>query len=239
MALIALPAYYLKTDKDVLTHIISVFSFSSIWLLGYYIYEYRNYFYADKYVALFGLGVLPLISRMHFIDNFYDPGKYLFMSIFAIPFFRYALQIAPSGKPIKMIYLAVPHAIIAITALIIQYMPLKNAIVYCTLPYVYMGFAYLVINSKFKAGALNFISKWGAVLGKYSYSLYITHFTVLFVVCRLVHSITLFVLICLPIIALIAYSLENWLQPAVLKYFKDRKQQVTEHQPLPIAAAVS
>jgi peptidoglycan/LPS O-acetylase OafA/YrhL len=223
MSLIALPLYYLRVDKDVLTHVISVFAFSSIWLVGYYIYEYRSYFYADKYTALFGLGVMPLISRMHFIGNFYDPCKYFFLSLFAIPFFRYCLQIPPAGKKFKMMWLVIPHTLIVIAAFAIRYTTLTNVIVYSTLPYVYMGFGYLITTSKIKNHAISFINKAGTVLGKYSYSLYITHFTILFIFSRLIHNVWVFALVSLPIIAFVAYGLENWLQPAVLRYFKKQK----------------
>ncbi len=55
ISLIAIPLYFLKVERDVLTHVIAVFAFSSVWLVGYYIYQYRNYFYAEKYTVLFGL----------------------------------------------------------------------------------------------------------------------------------------------------------------------------------------
>jgi len=225
ISLIALPLYYLKTDRDALSHIIAVFAFSSIWLIGYYIYEYRNYFYADKYVALFGLGVMPLISRMHIIDNFYDPFKYFGLSLFAVPFFRYCLQLPPAGKKIKLIFLIIPHCIIVLIALFVRYMPLVNAIVYSTLPYVYMGIGYAVNVLGIKKHVLHFVNHAGTLLGKYSYSLYITHFTVLFVFSKLTHNLLIFVLVPLPIIAFIAYSLEKWFQPAVLSYFKRKKEQ--------------
>src|ERR1700761_6444836 len=104
MSLIAIPLFFLKTNRDVTTQVIAIFAFSSIWLVGYYVYKYRNYFYADKYTVLFGLGVLPLISRMRFSHNFYDPLTYFIFAIFAIPVFRYCLQLPPAGKKIKMIY---------------------------------------------------------------------------------------------------------------------------------------
>src|SRR6202042_1270345 len=108
MSLIAIPLYFLKVEKDVFFHVIAILAFSSIWLVGYYIYEYRNYFYANRNAALFCLGILPLISRMHFADNFYDPFKYFILSLFAIPFLRYCLQLPYSGHKIKLIYLVIP-----------------------------------------------------------------------------------------------------------------------------------
>lgn len=224
LSLIAIPLYFLRLERDALTHIIAVFAFSSVWIVGYYIYQYRDYFYVEKYTVLFGLGILPLISRMQFSPNFYDPLKYFIFSIFAIPFFRYCLQLPPAGKKIKMIYLIIPHTILVIAALTIRYMPLKNAIVYSTFPYVYMGIGYLIDVLKIKARVITFINKSGSIMGKYSYPLYISHYTVLFVFSNLIHNVLLYVLVSLPIILVIAYSLENWVQPAVMSYFNKKKQ---------------
>jgi peptidoglycan/LPS O-acetylase OafA/YrhL len=224
LSLIAIPLYFFRLERDVLTHIIAVFAFSSVWIVGYYIYQYRDYFYAEKYTVLFGLGILPLISRMQFSPNFYDPLKYFIFSIFAIPFFRYCLQLPPAGKKIKMIYLIIPHTIFVIAALTIRYMPLKNAIVYSTFPYVYMGVGYLIDVLKIKDRLINFISKSGAIMGKYSYSLYISHYTILFIFSKLIHNVLIYALVSLPIILIIAYGLESWFQPIVMKYFKKPKQ---------------
>ena len=224
LSLIAIPLYFFRLERDVLTHIIAVFAFSSVWIVGYYIYQYRDYFYAGKYTVLFGLGILPLISRMQFSPNFYDPLKYFIFSIFAIPFFRYCLQLPPAGKKIKMIYLIIPHTIFVIAALTIRYMPLKNAIIYSTFPYVYMGIGYLIDVLKIKDRLINFISSSGAIMGKYSYSLYISHYTILFIFSKLIHNVLIYALVSLPIILIIAYGLESWFQPAVMKYFKKQKQ---------------
>ncbi|MDB4923103.1 MAG: hypothetical protein JWQ54_5086 [Mucilaginibacter sp.] len=227
LSLIAIPLYFLRVERDVLTHIIAVFAFSSVWIVGYYIYQYRNYFYAEKYTVLFGLGILPLISRMQFSANFYDPLKYFIFSIFAIPFFRYCLQLPPAGKKIKIIYLIIPHTIFVIAALTIRYMPLTNAIIYSTFPYVYMGLGYLIDLLKVKDRLINFINKSGSIMGKYSYSLYISHYTILFIFSKLIHNVLIYALVSLPIIMIIAYGLESWLQPAVMSYFKKRKQPDT------------
>ncbi len=72
---------------------------------------------------------------------------------------------------------------------------------------------------------INIINKSGSVMGKYSYPLYISHYTVLFVFSRLIHNVFVYALVSLPVIALIAYGLENWLQPAVMGYFKKPVQQ--------------
>jgi len=226
MALIAIPLYFFRPERDVLTHIIAVFAFSSVWLVGYYIYQYRNYFYAEKYTVLFGLGILPLISRMQFSPNFYDPLKYFIFSIFAIPFFRYCLQLPPAGKKIKMIYLVIPHTIFVIAALTIRYMPLLNTIIYSTFPYVYMFIGYVINLLKIKSRLINFITKTGAITGKYSYPLYISHYTILFIFSKLIHNVLLYAIVSLPVILVVAYGLESWFQPAVIRYYKKWKKPI-------------
>jgi len=223
IALASIPLYFLKVEKDVFFHIIAVLAFSSIWLVGYYIYQYRGYFYADRNAAFFCLGILPLISRMHFIDNFYDPFKYFILSLFAIPFLRYCLQLPYSGFTIKLVYLVIPHIAIVICALTIHYMPLKNALAYSTLPYVYMGIGYLFHSSKFKRKIIDLINKSGAVLGKHSYALYITHFPIVFMFSLLIHNILLYVLITVLVVALVTYLLENKLQPIIMRNLTKRK----------------
>lgn len=240
LSLIAIPLFFVRQEKDFITHIITIVAFSSIWLVGYYIYEYRDRFYTDRNAAFFCLGILPLISRMHFGYNFYDPFKYFILSLFAIPFLRYCLQMPGKGIKISFKALVIPHLIIVACALIIRYMPLSNAIAYSTLPYVYMGIAYLIARSGFKQKFIAFVNKTGEVLGRHSYALYITHYPIVFIFAALVHNITLYVLLILPTVALITYLLENKLQPLVNEYFRKNKtprQTVSELGASSVASA--
>lgn len=220
LSLAAIPLFFVHTQRDALTHVIAIFAFSATWITGYYVYQYYNKFYIEKYAVLFSLGILPLISRMQFSPNFYDPLKYFVFAIFAAPFLRYCLQLPPSGKKIKLIYLVIPHTLLVIGALAIRYMPLKNTIVYSTLPYVYMGIFYVIEKLNLKNGLKSFMHNAGTVTGKYSYSLYISHYTVVFVFAKLIHQVWLYALLCLPFIAVIAYGLENWVQPAANRLLK-------------------
>eukprot|EP01037_Dinobryon_pediforme_P015784 gene15785-15941_t len=77
IAIAVLPLYYSSISVGSLGHIFAVIGFSSVWLIGYYLYEFRDYYYTDKYTALFSIGALPLISRMHISTIYYDPVKLL------------------------------------------------------------------------------------------------------------------------------------------------------------------
>jgi len=231
LTLIAIAVFFLRTNIDPITHVVALFAFSSVWIVGYYIYQYRHYFYARKYAVLFSLGILPLISRMQFSANFYDPLKYFIFSIFAIPFFSFCLQEPPRGKEIKLKYLVPLHLLIVIGALIFPYMPFKNTIVYSTLPYVYMAAGYLIHLFKLKERVITLMTVLGKVLGKYSYSLYISHYTVLFVFSKLLHNVPLYCIVSIPPIIFFAYALESWLQPAVTRLFSKKEQQQMHLQP--------
>lgn len=114
ISLLALPFYYSSLSTGALGHLFGVITFSSVWLTGYYIYEYRHLFYADKYTALFSAGMLPLISRLHLSGIYYDPAKYLLFAVFTVPFFAYCLQTPRSGKQIKMYCLLPPYVAISV-----------------------------------------------------------------------------------------------------------------------------
>lgn len=236
LSLIAIPVYFIRTERDFITHIVALFAFSSVWIVGYYIYQYRSVFYATKYTVLFSLGMLPLISRMQFSPNFYDPLKYFIFAIFAIPFFRYCLQLPPSGKKIKMGYLVAIHCLMVYAALTIRYMPLKNALFYSTFPYLYMAAGYLIDLFKAKDPVIKLINKVGAVTGKYSYSLYISHYPFVFIFSIFIHNILLYVLVTLPVVAFTAYLLESVLQPRITAFFrKDIPQAEAMHvKPVPV-----
>ena len=225
-SLIAIPLFFLKTERDAVKHILTVLSFSSIWLVGYYIYQYRNYFYAGKYAVAFGLGVVPLISRMHLSGYFYDPLKYFIFSLFVIPFFRYCLQLPPAGKQIKAVYMVVPHLLILAITLKMHYLPIPIAVAYGTFPYLYMGIVYFIDLVKIKKIVVGFINKAGDFSGRFSYPLYITHFPILFVFLSVFnHSVLGFALASIPVAFLVTYILEIWFQPAVTRFFLAKKQQ--------------
>ncbi len=223
VSLAVLPLYYFKTEPNVVGHIVAVLAFSSIWLIGYYIYEYRNYFYTDKYTALFSAGTLPIISRMHLSAHYYDPVKYLLFAAAAIPFFRYCLQTPPKGKKINLYYLVIPYLVIVYTVFNQPYITFTNFVLYASLPVGLMTTCFMIDIINLKRSFLKFISKAGKLLGKYSYSIYISHYPVLFICAFFFHSSIPYLIVSLPVIFTIAYYLESWLQPTVVNYFNKYK----------------
>ncbi len=220
LSLAIMPVYYLQIGDDIIKHFTWVIAFSSIWLAGYFIYEYRSYFYADKYAALFSAGVLPLISRMHLSPMYYDPAKYLLFAIFAAPFFRYCLRVPDEGKKIKWYYLAIPYLAVVYVVFKQPYLTFGSFAAYSALPVVLTAISAAAVAFKVKDRITGFIERTGRLLGKYSYSIYITHYPVLFCCAAIFHSTGLNLLVSLSLIGVIAWSLENYLQPAVVSFFK-------------------
>jgi len=224
ISLAAMPFYYFGVGNDVFKHLIAVLSFSSIWLIGYYIYEYRHSFYADKYVAIFSAGALPLISRMHLSHIYYDPAKYLLFAIFAMPFFRYCLQVPAEGKKIRLYYLALPYVLLVYIVFTQPYITFLNFVLYSSLPIGLLVVCFMASILNLKDLIISKINTTGSVLGKYSYALYITHYPVLFFCASYFHSTIVYLVIGLSFVILITYSLETYLQPAVVVLFKKLKK---------------
>ena len=228
LSLLLMPLYYTSLSTGVWGHIFGVIAFSSIWLVGYYVYEYRNYFYADKYAALFSLGALPMISRMHISTIYYDPIKYLLFAVFAIPFFRYCLQVPKAGKKINFYYMLLPYLAIVYIVFTQPYMTFTNWVLYGALPVGLMTLGFMIEALNLKVKTINFINNTGKSLGKYSYSIYVTHYPVLTLCAAFFHSLVLYALVSLPTIFLISFILQNYLQPAVVNLFKpqEKRQQI-------------
>jgi len=220
ISLAIMPLYYSQIGTDVLKHFVAVLAFSSIWLAGYYIYEYRSYFYCDKYTALFSAGTLPLISRMHISSLYYDPAKYLLFAIFAIPFFRYCLQVPKGGKKIKLYYLAAPYLFVVYTVFKQPYLTFTSFMAYTMLPLFLMAACFFVDLTKLNKRATRAIEATGKVLGKYSYSIYVVHYPILFLFAAFFHNAALNLFLSLVCIAAWAIVLENYLQPALVSYFR-------------------
>ena len=223
IALSMIPLCYHLSGIGVVDHFIAMFAFSAIWLVGYYVYEYRNQFYVDGYTAAVSLGTLPILSRLTFAAQWpgVDPLKHFLFALVAIPFFRYCLQAAPSGKKLPVFFPVVVYAGLAM--LFLQepgYSLLTKVMCILTPPGLALLFA-LMHRLGFKDRAIAVINRLGAVLGKYSYSLYIVHVPVLILCSYYFHySVALYVLAGLSCIALLTYLMESHFQPAVVRFFR-------------------
>ena len=200
-------------------HFISLIAFSSIWIIGYYIYEFRNYFYSDVYVALLSVSLLPSISRLHFFDQYYDPLKYILFAIGAIPFFKYCLQIKPSGKKITLLMMFPFYALILILLFFRSDSMMVSKIIYSITPVALLGLAFVVKKLGFVNKLVYMTSRIGMIIGKYSYSIYIIHYPILYLTAYTLKSAFLFVILSILLILLSVIAMESFFQPWVKNLF--------------------
>ena len=228
-ALSLFPLYYFKLELNVYGHLVAVLSFSAIWLVGYYIYQFRHRFYADVYAAVFSLGCLPLISRLHISTIYYDPLKYLIFTLFAVPFFRYCLQIPGEGCRIKLIYLLTPYLVLSYIVFTQPYITFTNWVLYSGLPLLFMAFIKFIRLTKSTHKLKRLIDVTSAVTGKYSYSLYISHYPVLFVCAAFFPRLWQYITVSMALVVIIAYLLESRFQPVIINLFE--KASVKKREP--------
>ena len=179
ISLVSLIGIKMDIENDIVRHFIMMFAFSTGWLLGYFISAKKseiNYF--SKRQAVFSLFLLPAISRLHLSSDYYDPIKYILFCIVSIPFFTFILNNKSEKHQSKLItpVFAIIYLLVVLHLLIYSQSNLSSKLIYITVPF----FAFLKINFGFSF-LLDKIKKiLSDQLGKYSYSLYILHFPILF-----------------------------------------------------------
>ncbi len=219
ISLISIPLYFLKLDNFLLQHILAMLSFSSIWLLGYFIYRYRSIFTVNIYTAIFSISLLPLVSRLHFSNEIYDPFKFFIFAIISIPFFQYCIQERRLGKEIKFIYIFTVYIVLLFLLAYLSNARLYSKVLYAALPIIsilfYKGLQYLGFSNTLKS----MINQFGSTMGKYSFSIYIIHFPILFVLATWVTNPILFLTLSLFIVGIFAFILENYFQKNIFLLF--------------------
>jgi peptidoglycan/LPS O-acetylase OafA/YrhL len=95
---------------------------------------------------------------------------------------------------------------------------LYNKIFYSSLPIAGVLFYQLIVKFKFKASAKAFLTGRFAMLsGKYSYSFYILHFPIFFLIGKFINNPALYILMSISILILLAYFSENYFQKLFIK----------------------
>jgi peptidoglycan/LPS O-acetylase OafA/YrhL len=225
LSLVAMIIYYFKPGTSLENQFIIILAFSSIWLIGYFVYEYRRYFYVGPYAALLSFGMLPMISRLHIFNMYYDPFNYFLFALMAVPFFRFCLHTEPSGFQVKTDYIIPFYPLLAA---LIYFSPdntrISSRVLYMLLPLALVGFYYIVSILNIKDKCSNVVNKVGAVTGKYSYSLYIIHYPILNLCAGFFKNRVLYVIISLVVVTLVCYFLESIFQPAVVRFLKKKSE---------------
>lgn len=218
-SLICIPFYYYSgISSSILKHFIGMFAFSSIWLVGYFIHKFRYYFKFNSINALFSLLSLPLISRLEITNEYYDVIKYLIFAIISVPFFGYILNPTTTTKSNNLIYFQI---IINFFFIFILFYNSKSLfitkIIYSIFPFFtfIIGFKYFISIILLKTKGI-FI-----FLGDMSYSLYILHYPILFLIMYYLKDY-LFIIpfILMVIIFPICLFFERFYQNAITNFFK-------------------
>lgn len=222
IALLAIILYFNINDySGIKGHLIIIFAFSAIWLWGYLLYEYGSNFTVTLNTALFSLGLLPIVSRLNIIDNYYDIYKFSLFALVSSPFFIYL--IGKQGKSkfnIKLVYLIPVYAVLAVLLIFNSSSLFFNKCLYISLPFVLLLASYLFKKAFENKKQDKLLGKIAEAIGKHSYALYILHYPVLLLFSALIHNTVLYLLISISSVAIITYLAERFVQPAVVKVFK-------------------
>ena len=93
LSFICVVVSYFYTPQVLLLHYLTLMlTYSSIWLVGYYIYEFRKNLKTNFFTAMFACSIVPLISRLSISNNFHDPIIFLLTSILCAPLFVLTLS---------------------------------------------------------------------------------------------------------------------------------------------------
>lgn len=219
IGLASLGLYYLNLSTHVLQHFIKMFAFSTTWIIGFYIWSLRNYFRVNLTIAIFCLFALPLISRLHLTEDYYDPIKYCLFAITSIPIFLYLIHTDMRGSDQKsMLFILIPVLCIYVASSIFIFRDpsyiLSIKIIYIFFPFLAFSFSSTFIKEQVAHFLKSIIRPFFSYIGKYSYTRYLFHFPVIIGVNDyLDFSLPLRIIVIIIILILICYLMDHKLQP--------------------------
>ena len=226
LAIISIYFYYVPITNNILAYFVLMLSFSSLWLCGYFIYEYRQRIKTNFATAVFAFSMIPLINRLQISPMFYDIVIYLVTALVCLPIFIFALNSGqPSQTQTKTLHLTHWHYLPIY--LIATYLSLKyskslliSRVIYMSIPIISL----VLLNVKVEVAIKQMLRSWEKAMffiASISYALYLTHMPVIFLFGRLIPSV-LYLNIILIIIVTFSIStfLEHYFQKKVNQLFK-------------------
>jgi len=226
ISIICIIGYYcISSAIPIINYLLLMMAFSSIWLIGFFIWYIQGIYRSNIVSAVFSLCCLPLISRLHITDNYYDPIKYLIFAISSIPFFIYLCQLGQGVSPAKKrntLWLIITIACFLFSAgLLIMDHTYKNTL---KATYIFLPFCALLFYSQYFKLLIKKIY-YGVVLypfsyiGKISYSIYLIHFPILVLIGQLAIPLYLKAILSVIVVLSISLLLENHFQPFIKNLF--------------------
>lgn len=177
--------YYHPFGSPILNHFVLMLAFSPIWIIGFYIFKYKDKLNSNFRLAIMALSLLPIVSRLHITDNYYDPIKFVFFSLTTYPFFVFILS-GNTKKPENWSTITV--TIYLLVTFFTSVWIISKDETYST--FVKTLYILLPVLTSFtlrikiiKEKLTIFLKRWFvptfAFFGKYSYSIYLVHFPII------------------------------------------------------------
>jgi peptidoglycan/LPS O-acetylase OafA/YrhL len=198
-------------------HLVIMFAYSAIWLLGYYLPDVAKVLNVDAAAAITCLGFVPMASRLVPTEAFHYhcAAVHLLVAVFVAPLIVYGLR-AGGGYPIAQTTLRPWHTVLPylILAPVCWFGPAQptSRIVYVIAPGVAGA-----IGTAIGATALDpskLLPRTGLTLGRVSYALYVIHCPVIYLsqaVSADVPTRVVFVLATVPaLVVVMEYIFQPW-----------------------------
>lgn len=223
-SIISIRLYYLEFPSNIVNHIIQMLAFSSIWIIGFYIFTLKKYLSPNLYLAIFGLLTLPIISRLHLTNNYYDPLKYLLFSLNCIPIFIFLLNPNLGNFMLKKPDYYLSSLVLAIYVFSVislsndkLYLPAFK-ILYITFPIIALLLLFNQVRQQLKYLYLSIFRPFFSYFAKFSYPLYLIHYPVIiFIYHYFDFSISIKILVMVITVFILSYLIEKYIQPLVNK----------------------
>ena len=227
ISIFSIGLYYLDLNSGVFHYLASMLAFSSIWLVGFYIWKIKDVLMVNLPFAGFSLGMLPLISRLHLGPDYYDPIKYLLFAAASIPLFCFLIKskgVQQRNQPIVTYGLGILY--LFSSAVIFRdngYSIIVKGL-YILLPVLITILFLSPIKHLIRIFMNKVINPAMAYIGKLSYSIYLFHFPILiFIYYTVKANLGLKISLILAFTYLTSYLIELKLQPFLQSRLLKRK----------------
>ncbi|PWS26388.1 hypothetical protein DHW03_16540 [Pedobacter yonginense] len=220
--------YHPISESIILNYLLLMLAYSPVWIIGFYIWKYRNTIRTNYTLAMLALCCLPIVSRAHFTDNYYDPIRNVLFALCSVPLFLFLVQHKKGQHFTNFLSNYLGIFLISITYLLSLLFifndftyPLTSRILYICLP---IAILFIVPFKKLIYRFYTFILlKPFKYIGLLSYSIYLFHNPILIILAKLT-AIPLLLRIAIFVVITfgIAFLLEKKLQPALNRLLKPK-----------------
>ncbi|RZK60387.1 MAG: acyltransferase [Pedobacter sp.] len=200
-----------------------MFSYSPIWLIGYFIWGQKDNIYISFQLSIFSLLLLPLISRLHILNDYYDPVRYTVFALTLIPIFILLLKpirltSIPEKKSYKIFsaYLML-YILASILIIFDDSYPVLSKILYIALPLCAMLTFFKSIEVFIFSIYHISIKPVFSYIGSISYGLYLIHYPLIVIIFSplinipIIYKIPLFLIL----VFFVAVILEKFIQKKI------------------------